>query len=37
MNWSHILVLVVAVVAGYWLHAKMPGLLSKGTGGLIAA
>ena len=37
MNWSHIAVLVLAVIAGYWLHAKMPGALSKATGGLVAA
>ncbi len=37
MNWSHILILVVAFIAGYWLHSKMPGLLGKATGGIVAA
>lgn len=37
MSWSHLFILVIAVVGGYWLHAKMPGLLTKGTGGIIAA
>lgn len=37
MNWTHAIVLVVAVIVGYWLHAKMPGLLTKGTGGLVSA
>jgi hypothetical protein len=37
MNWSHAAVLIVAVAAGYWLHSKMPGLLSKVSGGIVAA
>lgn len=37
MNWTHAAVLVIAVIAGYWLHTKMPGLLTKATGGLVTA
>jgi hypothetical protein len=37
MNWSTFIVLFVALVAGYILHSKVPGLVTKVTGGLIAA
>lgn len=37
MDWTHILVLVVAVAVGMWIGAKNPGLLSKATGGVVAA
>lgn len=37
MDWKHILTALVFVIIGYWLHAKFPGLLSKGTGGLVSA
>jgi hypothetical protein len=37
MNWTHAAVLVGALVLGYWLHSKWPGLLSKGTMGVVSA
>lgn len=37
MNWTHVLTIALAVAAGYWLHSKMPGLLSKVTFGVVAA
>lgn len=36
MNLSHLIVLVVAVVAGYWLGGKYPGMLTKATGGIVS-
>jgi hypothetical protein len=36
MNWTHAAVLVVAVIVGYWLHGKFPGLLSKASGGMVS-
>jgi hypothetical protein len=36
MNWSHLIVLLVAVVAGYWLGGKFPGYLTKATGGIVS-
>lgn len=35
MRWSHVLILVVAVVAGYWAGGKYPGLLTKLSGGVV--
>lgn len=35
MNWSHLVVLLVAVVVGYWLGGKYPGYLTKATRGIV--
>ena len=37
MDWKHWVILVLALLAGYWLHGKYPGLLTKGTGGMVSA
>lgn len=37
MDWTHLLVLVVAVAIGVFIGAKNPGLLAKATGGAVAA
>lgn len=37
MNWTHAAVIVLALAVGYWAHSKFPGLLSKASGGLVAA
>lgn len=37
MGWHTFVVLIVAATLGYILHAKIPGLVTKATGGLIAA
>jgi hypothetical protein len=37
MNWTHGVVLVLAVAVGYWLHSKYPGLLGKVTMGAVSA
>jgi hypothetical protein len=36
MNWSHVAVLIVAVVVGYWLGGKYPGAIAKVTGGRLS-
>lgn len=37
MDWTHVLVIVIAVAVGVFIGAKNPALLSKATGGAIAA
>lgn len=37
MDWRHILLWVVIFFAGYWVHSKWPGLLSKGSMGVVSA
>jgi len=37
MNWSHAIVLVVALAVGVWIGSKNPGLLAKVTGGAVTA
>ncbi len=37
MNWKHYLGIAVLVIVGYWLGAKYPGMLTKFTGGVVAA
>ncbi len=37
MNWKHYAFMAVLVIVGYWLGAKHPGWLTRGTGGLISA
>lgn len=37
MNWSHLLVLVLALAVGVYVGSKNPGLLAKVTGGAVAA
>jgi hypothetical protein len=37
MKWGGILILVLVFIAGYWAQTKMPGLLTKATGGLVTA
>lgn len=37
MDWKHIAFLALVFFAGYWLHSKYPGLLSKGTAGVVSA
>ena len=36
LDWKHILTAIVFILIGYWIHGNYPGLLSKGTGGLVS-
>jgi hypothetical protein len=35
MDWRHILVMILILIAGYWLGTKYPGWLTKGTMGVV--
>lgn len=37
INWTHAIVLIVAVVIGFYLGKNKPGLLSSVTGGVVSA
>jgi len=36
MDWRHLIVGFLLIVAGYWLGGKYPGLLNKFTGGAVS-
>lgn len=37
MSWSHLFILLIAAVVGYYIGTKKPGLLTKATFGMVAA
>lgn len=37
MDWRHYFGMALLIVIGYWLGTKYPGLLTKATGGVVAA
>jgi uncharacterized protein YneF (UPF0154 family) len=37
MDWTHLIVIVLALAVGVFIGSKNPGLLAKATGGAVAA
>lgn len=37
MGWQHYVGMILLLVIGYWVGTKYPGLITKGTGGLVTA